>query len=575
MADMQINKQSVRSFLSSGITFLIPDYQRQYSWKKEHCETLWEDIEIFLKNALNEQDEEYFLGSIVGFVDENNKNVFEVIDGQQRITTLNLLFRALYKKASDVDFQTPNTKGYVKSFGKCLWVFDEGSEKLEFNKPYLKSKVALDTDIEVLKKILSKDCKLNDTEKKSLYAKNFAFFCDEIDKFVSKNFDSWKDLCDTILNKIVILPIECKNQENAMRIFTTLNDRGMPLSDSDIIKGKIYANLKTESEKEKFAKEWKELESSLIDEESNEKIFTMDFLFVQYTHILRARDKNTNKEIGLRKFYTMSKYKDNLKDAKIMQAIKELAELWAMLWYKSDEKLSLSALQMFNVLWTYPNDYWKALISAYYFYCKENHINFFDDKTLLPFLKKVIATLFVIYLNRPEVNAVKDPIFNAYASLYDKNELDFKAEKGNKNIAEILSNEEDFRKDFFKANRLLSALITLNLYIKFPKQKIIESGEIEHIFPQKWQNTNYNGWDRKEAKEFLEHIGNKMWLEKKINIQAGNGYFGQKKEKYRESNFEEAKELASYPKDDWLKDDIIERGNDIYQRLLKFFKENV
>lgn len=574
MAEMQINKQSVRSFLSSGKTFLIPDYQRQYSWKKEHCETLWDDIELFLENTLNKQDEEYFLGSIVGFVDENNKNVFEVIDGQQRITTLSLLFRALYKKASDADFQTTNTKGYVKSFGKCLWGFDEGSEELEFDKPYLKSKVALDTDIEVLEKILSKDYNLNPREQKSIYAKNFAFFCDEIDKFVSKNFDSWKDLCDTILNKMVILPIECKNQENAMRIFTTLNDRGMPLSDSDIIKGKIYANLKTESEKEKFAKEWKELESSLIDEDSNEKIFTMDFLFVQYTHILRARDKNASKEIGLRKFYTMSKYKDNVKDAKIMQEIKELAELWAMLWYESDEKLSLSALQMFDVLWTYPNDYWKALISAYYFYCKENHINFFDDKTLLPFLKKVIATLFVIYLNRPEVNAVKDPIFNAYASLYDKNELDFKAKKGNKNIAEILSNEEDFKKDFFKANKLLSALITLNLYIKFPAQKI-ENGEIEHIFPQKWQNTNYNGWDRKEAKEFLEHIGNKMWLEKKLNIQAGNGYFGKKKEKYRESNFEEARELANYPKDDWLKDDIIERGNDIYQRLLKFFKENV
>lgn len=412
MAEMQINKQSVRSFLSSGRTFLIPNYQRQYSWKKEHCETLWEDIELFLENAINKQDEEYFLGSIVGFIDEqNDKNTFEVIDGQQRITTLSLLFRALYKKASGAHFQTDNTKGYKKSFGKCLWRFDEGSDTLDFAQPFLKSRVALDADIEVLEKILSEDCTLNATEQKSLYAKNFAFFCDKIDEFLSINADSLKYLCDTILNKMVILPIECKNQENAMRIFTTLNDRGMPLSDSDIIKGKIYANLKTESEKEKFAKEWKELESSLIDEDSNEKIFTMDFLFVQYTHILRARDKNASKEIGLRKFYTMSKYKDNVKDAKIMQEIKELAELWAMLWYESDEKLSLSALQMFDVLWTYPNDYWKALISAYCFYCKENHINFFDDKTLLPFLKKVIATLFVIYLNRPEVNAVKDPHF--------------------------------------------------------------------------------------------------------------------------------------------------------------------
>lgn len=429
-------------------------------------------------------------------------------------------------------------------------------------------------DNEILEKILSQNCTLTSNDGKSLYAKNFLFFCEKIEEFLSKNFDSWKDLCDTILNKIIILPIECKNQENAMRIFTTLNDRGMPLNDSDIIKGKIYANLKIEKEKEKFAKEWKELEMSLIDEDSKEKIFTMDFLFTQYTHILRARNKDTSKEIGLRKFYTTSKYKDNLKNAKIMQEIKELSELWITLWNEDDEKLSLPVLQMFDVLWTYPNDYWKALISAYYFYCKDKRKDFFDDEMLLPFLKKVVATLFVIYLNRPEVNAVKDPIFNAYTNLYDKNELDFNAKKGSKNVAEILNNTRDFKNDFFKANKLLPALITLYLYDKYKGQKIIQ-GQIEHIFPQKWQNTNYNGWNRQDAKEFLEHIGNKMWLEQKLNIQAGNGYFGKKKEKYKESKFLEARDMAKYPKDDWLKEDIQERGEKIYKRLLKFFKDNI
>lgn len=229
---------------------------------------------------------------------------------------------------------------------------------------------------------------------------------------------------------------------------------------------------------------------------------------------------------------------------------------------------------MFHVLWIYPNDYWKALISAYYFYCKDRKKDFFDDDTLLPFLRKVVTTLFVIYLNRPEVNAVKDPIFNAYASLYDKNEMDFNAKKGSKDVAEILENRADFRKDFFKANKLLPALIRLDMYIKYKGQKIIK-GEIEHIFPKKWQNTNYKGWNEQEAKELLEHIGNKMWLEKKENIQAGNGYFGKKKEIYKKSKFSEAKDLAKYPKDDWLKEDIEERDKKIYRRLLKFFKENI
>ena len=70
-------------------------------------------------------------------------------------------------------------------------------------------------------------------------------------------------------------------------------------------------------------------------------------------------------------------------------------------------------------------------------------------------------------------------------------------------------------------------------------------------------------------------IGNKMLIEKKINIEAGNGYFGKKKEKYKDSKFLEAKELANYPKDDWLKEDIEKRNEEIYERLKEFFAKNL
>ena len=79
MAEMQVNKQSVREFLASGKSFLVPEYQRPYSWKQEQCETLWEDIMNFFKNTQENQDssddEEYFLGSVVSFIDENNKKI--------------------------------------------------------------------------------------------------------------------------------------------------------------------------------------------------------------------------------------------------------------------------------------------------------------------------------------------------------------------------------------------------------------------------------------------------------------------------------------------------------------------
>lgn len=94
------------------------------------------------------------------------------------------------------------------------------------------------------------------------------------------------------------------------------------------------------------------------------------------------------------------------------------------------------------------------------------------------------------------------------------------------------------------------------------------------VLPKIWQDTNYQGWDRKDADSYLEHIGNKMLLEKKLNIECGNGYFGQKKEKYADSSFCEAKSLSKYPKNDWLKVDIEKRDEQVYERLNIFLQSN-
>ncbi|TLD80876.1 DUF262 domain-containing protein [Helicobacter sp. MIT 05-5293] len=569
-AEMYINKQSVRNFLSSGKNFLIPEYQRPYSWKEEQCETLWNDIVEFFQETQdtknNNLSDEYFLGSIVGFINDNNRNVFEVIDGQQRITTLSLLFRAFYKVTGDLQYQKEQTKGYTKVFGKCLWFYDDGTEELIYSESYLQSKVILDSDLEDLKIILSKECDLGDNNK-SLYAKNFRFFCEKLEIFLGK-LDERKEFYETMLNKIVILPIECKNEENAMRIFTTLNDRGLPLADSDIIKGKIYAQKeKNEKQKKEFATAWKSLEAKLIDKETKEQLFDMNFLFIQYTHITRARKKDSSKEIGLRKFYT-EKYREVLRQENLLKELDEIASFWLG---DFNDKISQQAMQMFEVLECYPNEYWKYLVSAYYFYCKDAQKDFFDDKTLLPFLKKSITMLLVGFIDKPTVNAIKEFVFRGYTSIYENGELNFKA-----NSKQILENEDLFKQQFFKSSTLIKALLTLNLYLKYPKQEVEISGEIEHIFPKttNWRKS-YTGWDKEEAKPFIESIGNKMWLEKIPNIKASNGYFDDKKEEYKKSRFLEAQDLAKSSKNDWLKEDIEARNEEIYQRLKEFFEKNL
>jgi hypothetical protein len=124
--------------------------------------------------------------------------------------------------------------------------------------------------------------------------------------------------------------------------------------------------------------------------------------------------------------------------------------------------------------------------------------------------------------------------------------------------------------------RFSTALLLLDAYLH-PSQKALlsEKCQIEHIFPKKWQNTNYYGWDEKDAKDYLQMWGNKVIIEKKVNIQAGNGYFGKKKIKYQESLIARVLDLAKYPNDDWVKENIEARESEFRKRLIDFFKEQL
>ncbi|WP_299672019.1 HNH endonuclease family protein [uncultured Polaribacter sp.] len=134
--------------------------------------------------------------------------------------------------------------------------------------------------------------------------------------------------------------------------------------------------------------------------------------------------------------------------------------------------------------------------------------------------------------------------------------------------------EESLQGDFnnHHSSRISRVLLLLDAYLNPNQIELIPfTSDIEHIFPKKWQNTNYNGWDLEDANKYLDKLGNKVILEKKLNIQAGNGYFGIKKSKYFNSKIANIKDLATYPKDDWVKSDIEQREINLKQNIINFF----
>ena len=235
MSSLNIERKSVQEvFTKRGVKFLIPDYQRPYSWTIDHCETLWEDLKEFSfpngdAESFDEDKDEYFLGTILTFGNAYSQN--EVIDGQQRLITLLLLLRAFYQAFGEM-------KNRVRDrIAECIWRMDK-DDNPDFYTCKITSEIATeDNNAEFKKIIFTGESTLED---KSNYAENYRFFQKKIDEFKFFTPDNFSIFPKRILNNCILLPIETNSQSTALRIFTTLNDRGMPLSDSDIFKAQFY-----------------------------------------------------------------------------------------------------------------------------------------------------------------------------------------------------------------------------------------------------------------------------------------------------------------------------------------------
>lgn len=216
---------------------------------------------------------------------------------------------------------------------------------------------------------------------------------------------------------------------------------------------------------------------------------------------------------------------------------------------------------------SYPNEYWKYPVSVFYHKNKRLEINLFKEG-FTKYLRKLISFMFVKFIDSPTVNAVKPYVFTFCIDTYNHNDID----------CSLFQVPSDLKAKItlYSSSRITKALLLLNAYLFDSEQELIQGkSEIEHIFPQSWQDTNYNGWNKQEAETHLNMLGNKIVFEKRLNIQAGNNYFGRKKEKYKESKVKEVLWLSNLEQNDWLKEDIETRNGEIVERLYNFFLSNL
>jgi len=575
MSKLNVDQKTIIQLLSDKkADFLIPDYQRPYAWDEEQCQTLWDDLFMFSFPDNNyeafDENEEYFLGSIVTYKNEVGKS--EVIDGQQRLTTLMLILRAFYDKFANM--QDRNSELTRDKIEKCIWKTDIFGTA-DKNTLKIDSEVATDNDKDEFLELLRTGIVKQGS--KSQYVLNYQFFQMKIDDFLQAFPSFFPYLPARILGNCILLPIEAESQDTALRIFSTLNDRGLPLSDADIFKAQFYKYYGSMNKKDEFIVEWKKLEEISIAVFKPITGTPMDELFTRYMYFLRAKEGNKSSSTeALRKFYERNKYQ-YLKQSHTIDELKALALFWESVVDQDRERFSDNVLKKLFVLNYAPNGMWQHITSVYFLQNRTND-DMLDDKNFCNFLDRITAFIFAYAITNPGVNALRTPVYDEMISIINDKEVTFSKYKFNKEQART-----SFENYIFTNQRNATrSLITWYAYT-YSNQQLLELNEIfhlEHIYSKKRQEME--GGIKNETN--LESLGNKILLESSINIKASDYRFEDKKRiysgelrrgKFKEpSKITEIAELIDYDK--FEEQQIIDRNKKILDKFFDFLaKENL
>ncbi len=272
MAKIESKDSHLRDILKDELYYQIPIYQRPYQWTEENCEKLLDDLFF---NYEDDRESDYFCGSLVliAISEDSKAKTYDVVDGQQRLSTFILLAKVLATLYSER--LTEESKDYLQEslngrYGK--------KDRLNFNAIGFNSKKDFQYAL----------TSFNDapiSNNKNNYLKNAICLKNYLKK---KEIEDINDFIEWLYFKVVFITITCPDADKALRIFNVLNARGLALNATDIFKGELLKKLTEEKEQEELATRWENLRQKCLDNG-----FAMETLFSQYLEYLESK---TSKE---------------------------------------------------------------------------------------------------------------------------------------------------------------------------------------------------------------------------------------------------------------------------------------
>ncbi len=532
-------------FERSG-NYKVPDFQRDYSWKEEQWEDLWDDISAIRDN----KNPVHYMGAIV-LQDSKDKNL-TVIDGQQRLATLSIIALAIIKRIRDLvdsEIDEDNNKKRIgllmtKYIGEKEPVSLHYSKKLtlnENNEQFYSSFLAELKSPPSPRSLSSSDKLLNTA---------FTFFYKKIKEEFDEN-SGGEALADLLMNqiaeKLTFIQIVVEDEVNAYTVFETLNSRGIELGTSDLLKNYLLSLTADSDEDKKQAKEQWHRITNLID-------------LKEFPNFLRYYWHSRYETIRKEQLYKAlrNSIKTKVEAFTLLDELEKYSDIYIALSNSNDGKwnenpeiqMKIKELKLFGVR------QWIPLLMVSYF-----NLPIADFSKILTFCSMIAFRYNVIGNLDPKR---QERVFHLAAKkVYEKKINSVSKIAGE--LKSIYRSDEAFSNDFKLKNVVVKKNSKLARYILFSieNQKSgmslnfeTDNGTIEHILPENAPKEWESFVPQNKHGELVNRLGNLTLLETKKNKESGTKPIEDKFKIYKQSQYKMTKEINSTK---WTEEEIAKR----------------
>ncbi|ABG86030.1 DUF262 domain-containing HNH endonuclease family protein [Clostridium perfringens] len=566
----------IKDLLSNKFLFEIPDYQRAYSWTKENLkqlvEDIWESVELNKARGNKEFDqyEPYFLGSIVLCSKEYKDDgcgIYDVIDGQQRLTSIIMLIAAIrdlidneeYKKVlSDLIYQKPNVLMGIK---ESIRVKARGKEE-EFFKKYILTnggtELVKDLDMEELSEAKQNMVNAIEVFRDSFFNENGELLEEKLNEFIVY-----------LLQKVVLVVITTESFTSAFRLFNVINARGLPLTDSDLLKSENLRVMNPEIRKE-YTDIWESHEQDLGKEKLDQIIG-----FMRTMKLKNKVEESVYEEFSKKIFRNEPEYL-GVNFVNHLTAVKALYDKYIIdgnLEGVSEEEKSYYK-NLINIMREFlPYDDWMAAVIRF-------AEKFNDDKLVLEFVKVLEKRLVIDWVNGNSFADRLNRVYGILEVIEEKDSLEeikeapvflYDLERTTAYFENAL-NDIDF---YSKGRMMIPKYIFVRLDMEKRANEVLDYSDkimIEHVLPRNAKEAYWkDNFSADQRRNWANKFGNLVIITGAKNTRANNKPFAEKVEQYlsKKSDFAITKEVLELS--DWNMDSLKDRHESLVNRALELW----